>query len=744
MVTLTQQVSTRTSIRPRVVAWMSAVGLLAALLAWLTVNVTNDALLPRDQAVLAWVSGWSIPGLSGLLSVVSALTGAEAGMAYGLVGVSVLLLLGKTRGAVVFTIIAMSIGFVSIMGDFTLGEIVDRSRPEAAPASTAPSFPSGHVFGSMVFFGFMAFLAVYHRLEMKLLVPMLVVLGALVILVGPARVHESSHRPTDVAAGYLLGAIWLLILAPAYIYARSTRFVASRTSTLDQAPDQVIQDSEAPRMASSIASLVWLDPKQGTASKIYKPPAVVRIIYWLAFQAKFPYIGNRAALEAAGYRRKVASLITKHRFGNDMVSPVLAVNEQDGKFEFVTQYVAGKEAENDDTAKELPGQISEAFAEAGLSVWQVNPHNPHAHTNLILTAGGDYKIIDLESSLATPFLPKGQRLSAMKAGNFPVFDDVDLPRLHGYVAANSEALTASLGAQGVAELGEAAEKLEASIRSWKSGELRIWGRIASLVYRVFNWKGAYQATARAMQGGEQAAQTFLSAGIDRWSSEGRLAPSEAKELNTYLASPEVGGALRHLGAHMILAAIFRFPLGSLLRLGWTATFWAKIQLARLRGRKAPVSAGGSNIHNPLVMALSLIPGFGAVACLAARPLRRKILVRLMLDQTSLKLPFRLYTRLHLGRWLAPSVRGTEAQPVKPNALVRKSSTKWGWLSTENPALSTSPAGLSTGGHRKNGLFDYENMLPQLTVFVDPAVNLACTVDNRSVVAAAQQTSNLGG
>jgi undecaprenyl-diphosphatase len=719
---------------------MSAVGLLAALLAWFTVNVTNDALLPRDQAVLAWVSGWSLPGLSGLLSVVSALTGAEAGMAYGLVGVSVLLLLGKTRGASVFTIIAMSIGFVSIMGDYTLGEIVDRSRPEAAAASTAPSFPSGHVFGSMVFFGFMAFLAVYHRLEMKLLVPMLAVLGALIILVGPARVHESSHWPTDVAAGYLLGAIWLLILAPVYIYARSTKFLASRAQT----PVQMIEDSEVPRMASSIASLVWLDPKQGTASKIYKPPAVVRIIYWLAFQAKFPYIGNRAALEAAGYRRKVASLIAKHRFGKDMVSPVLAVNDRDGKFEFVTEYVAGKEAENDDTAKELLGQISEAFAEAGLSVWQVNPRNPHAHTNLILTADGDYKIIDLESSLATPFLPKGQRLSAMKAGNFPVFDDVDLPRLHGYVAANSEALTASLGAQGVAELEEAAEGLEASIRSWKGGELRIWGRIASLVYRVFNWKGAYQATARAVEGGEQAAQTFLSAGIDRWSSEGRLAPSEAKELNTYLASPEVGGALRHLGAHMVLTAIFRFPLGSLLRLAWTATFWARIQLAWLRGRKAPVSAGGSNIHNPLVMALSLIPGFGAVAYLAARPLRRKILVRLMLDQTSMKLPFRLYARLHLGRWLAPSVRGTKAGPVKPDAIIGKSSTEWTWLSTEKPELSTSQAGLSTGGHRKNGLFDYENMLPQLTVFVDPAVDLACAVDNRGVVAAAQQTSDLGG
>jgi|GEM_PF-549380 len=735
MVTLTQQVSTRTSIRPQAVAWLAVVGLLAALLAWLTVNVTNDALLPNDQTVMDWVSGWDLPGLSGLLLMVSALTGAEAGLVYGLVGVSILLLVGKTRGALIFTIVAMTIGLVSILGDYTLGEVVDRGRPLATGNHSTPSFPSGHVFGSTVFFGFMAFVAIYHRLEMKLLVPTLAVLGALVILVGPARVHEQSHWPSDVAAGYLLGAIWLLILVPAYIYARSTKWLASRAPVLDQ----VAETGDSARMASSIASLVWLDPKQGTATKIYRPPAVVRIIYWLAFQAKFPYIGNRMALEAAGHRRIVAGLLTKHRFGKDLVAPVLAVNERDGKFEFVTEYVAGKESENDDTAKEFLGQVSEIFAEAGLSVWQVNAHNPHAHTNLIRTSDGEFKIIDLESSLATPFLPKGQRRSAIKAGNFPVFDDVDLPRLRGYVAANSAALHASLGAQGVATLQQAAEKLEESIRAWKGGELRIWGRLASLVYRMFNWKGAYQATARATQGAEQAAQSFLSAGIERWSREGRLAPSEAKELNAYLASEEVNGALHHLGAHMVLTAIFRFPFGSLLRLAWTVSFWAKAQLAWLRGQGA---TGGPNIHNPLVMAMSIVPGFGAVAYLAARPLRRKLLIRLMVDQIALKLPFRLYARLHLARRLASPVKGAEAEQVGPDTNEWKLPTGTSWLSTDQPGLSPRLAVLADGPYRKNGLFDYENVLPQPAVFVDPAVDLACAVDNRGVVASAQQASHL--
>lgn len=112
-------------------------------------------------------------------------------------------------------------------------------------------------------------------------------------------------------------------------------------------------------------------------------------------------------------------------------------------------------------------QLSDTFSQAGLSVWQINPHNPHAHTNLIRTPEGDLKIIDLESALATPFLPKGQRRSAIKAGNVPVFDDIDFPRMHSYLAANEASLRASLGLDLLAKLQHAVGHLEELTQSWK-------------------------------------------------------------------------------------------------------------------------------------------------------------------------------------------------------------------------------------------------------------------------------------
>ncbi len=90
------------------------------------------------------------------------------------------------------------------------------------------------------------------------------------------------------------------------------------------------------------------------------------------------------------------------------------------------------------------------------------------------------------------------------------------------------------------------------------------------------------------------------------------------------------------------------------RFGWTLSFWVKIQLGRLR-RGAPKAAGKvTNIHSPLVMVLALVPLLGGIAYMAARPLRRKLLIRLMLDQVAIKLPLKFYTRLRLNRLLAPS------------------------------------------------------------------------------------------
>ena len=178
-----------------------------------------------------------------------------------------------------------------------------------------------------------------------------------------------------------------------------------------------------------------------------------------------------------------------------------------------------------------------------------------------------------------------------------------------------------------------------------------------------------------MEGAEGAGEAFLSDGIDRWETEGRISPQEVKDLQARLASGAGPMAMRHMGAHLVLSVAIAIPipgLRSLARFLWTLFFWSKAQVHRLRRGDRIQGEQGYNIHSPLVMVLSLLPAFGAVAYLAARPLRNKLLIRLMLDQIAWKLPFKLYKRLRFSRWLAKppaksEARGGSKAPAKAGA-----------------------------------------------------------------------------
>ena len=641
--------------RPKFALWLAAIAGLLTLLILLTLAVDDGATPSQDRTVLDWVAGRDVPLLGGFMRGISGLTSNYPAFGMGLAAVAFLWLVGQNRAALAFAIVGGVVAAVAVLGDFTLGEIVGRSRPLLQNDDN--SFPSGHVFGSTVFFGFWGFLAVYYRLKRKVLVPVLAVLFLLILAVGFARMFEEVHWPSDVAAGYLLGGVWLLLLIPFFVYFQRMPWLSSP----DDASD-LLGECESCRIERSIASTVVLNPEEGTATKTYKPPGIVRLLYWLAFQARFPYEHNRAALDTATYRRKIASALTLHRFGKDLVAHVSAVDCGIVQCSFVTDFIAGDKVENDEQTRRFLGEVAETFAEAGLSVWQMNPGNPHAHTNIIRTPEGDNIIIDLESAVVTPIPAPGQWRSALRRGKVPIFDDIDFERLRRYIAVNEMALEESLGSEGLAQFRHDVEHGEEAIRAWQDSEPRIWGHLISGTYTLLDWKRVFMRIKHALDEADHVAEVFLRRGLVRWQAENRLSPSESEWLRSRLSSGEAKDALHHLGVHLVLSVIIAIPipgLRSLARFLWTLAFWFKTQLRRFsrdarEARKAGVKV--SNIHTPAVMVLALLPALGGVAYLASRPLRKRVMVRLMLDQIAVSLPFKLYGRMRLDRWLAPAPR----------------------------------------------------------------------------------------
>lgn len=83
------------------------------------------------------------------------------------------------------------------------------------------SFPSGHTITYVGVYGFLAYCA--HTLIRPAAIrrPLVAFLCGLLALVGPSRVYQGHHWPTDVSASYLLGLSYLIGLLALYRRAKA-------------------------------------------------------------------------------------------------------------------------------------------------------------------------------------------------------------------------------------------------------------------------------------------------------------------------------------------------------------------------------------------------------------------------------------------------------------------------------------------------------------------------------------------
>ena len=214
-----------------VVLWLFAFAALVIPLILLTLALDDDPSPSQDQRVLDWVTSHGFWGLGGISDAISAITDAPVAAGIGVAVVAFLWLLGATRMAMGFAVVGVMVLVVIVLGDRTIGGIVGHTAPSMDNMEL--SYPSGHVLGATVFYGFWGFLGIHYGLKSKLLLPMLAVLAALILAVGYSRMFENAHWPSDVAAGYLLGGLWLLVLIPFFIYSQRVSWLTSAKQTVD-------------------------------------------------------------------------------------------------------------------------------------------------------------------------------------------------------------------------------------------------------------------------------------------------------------------------------------------------------------------------------------------------------------------------------------------------------------------------------------------------------------------------------
>lgn len=193
--------------------------LAALIVATLGAAVSFDSALVRLDlaAVRVAHSLASEPGLA-LASALTDLASTTAVLLVGGLAAVSLTLRGQWHRAVS---VAVSVGATQLVV-FVLKQLVERGRPPASSAfvdAAGYAFPSAHAASGVALYGLLALLAISRLRGNKRVAVCALAVAALGFL-GLTRVYLGAHYPSDVLAGWLVGAV---VAAAAWSLGRTLR-----------------------------------------------------------------------------------------------------------------------------------------------------------------------------------------------------------------------------------------------------------------------------------------------------------------------------------------------------------------------------------------------------------------------------------------------------------------------------------------------------------------------------------------
>ncbi|MBE9112358.1 phosphatase PAP2 family protein [Nodosilinea sp. LEGE 07298] len=188
------------------VVWLGVCLLLLFGLANLAEEVLEQEVFAFDEAILLWINQFANPVMDQVMLTATRLGDPDVVVPLTCIGVVWLWWRWRWRIAAIFAITC--IGGAVLSTGFKL--LFGKERPALWAqliTETSYSFPSGHALGSMVLYGFSAYLLAQRFQPQRWLIYGVAVL--LIASIGFSRIYLGVHWPTDVVAGYSIGFLWL-------------------------------------------------------------------------------------------------------------------------------------------------------------------------------------------------------------------------------------------------------------------------------------------------------------------------------------------------------------------------------------------------------------------------------------------------------------------------------------------------------------------------------------------------------
>ncbi len=162
-----------------------------------------------DQNILTLISPFHSQGVSKAMEVFT-FFGSSAFLFPAYILLIIFFLIKKNKQT---AIDIAAIGLTSTGILFLLKDIFQRHRPldPLIRNVTGFSFPSGHSFSSFTFYGLVAYLLWQTNISKAWKIAATIFLFLFPATIAFSRVYLQVHFPSDVAAGFCLSVIWLIL-----------------------------------------------------------------------------------------------------------------------------------------------------------------------------------------------------------------------------------------------------------------------------------------------------------------------------------------------------------------------------------------------------------------------------------------------------------------------------------------------------------------------------------------------------
>ncbi|MCM1984479.1 phosphatase PAP2 family protein [Lyngbya confervoides] len=161
-----------------------------------------------DTTLLLAIHRWASPDLDRIMQAITQL--GNPGFVVPLTGICLLGLWWRHRRHEAYVLTICALGGAILSTGLKL--VFSKPRPQLwTPVihEITYSYPSGHALGSMVLYGFLAYLCARRYPRWRVLVYSIV--SILILAIGLSRLYLGVHWPSDVIGGYGIGFLWLYI-----------------------------------------------------------------------------------------------------------------------------------------------------------------------------------------------------------------------------------------------------------------------------------------------------------------------------------------------------------------------------------------------------------------------------------------------------------------------------------------------------------------------------------------------------